>query len=328
MYKILIAGAGNIGSRHLQAFAHTSLSMQLFVVDPNKSSLEIAETRWSEAISGKATAVNVSFLQSVEEVPDAIDVAIIATNSVIRKRVFEQLIHERKVTHVVFEKFLFQTIAEYESVDVLLKSNGIKGWVNCPRRMYDIYSTLKNLLNNETSFEFQVTGSNWGLGCNSIHYLDLFSFLSGKTEFFVSDVFVDDAVLTSKREGYIEFTGSLFGRDAENNTFVITSYQKENIPIYISINTNGYSILIQESGAASKVSVTSKKDNLSSEIIPFSMPFQSQLTHLFIERLVTEGTCLLSTYEDSRNLHEPILSAFIHFLQKKSTEIIATCPIT
>ena len=196
MYKIVIAGSGNIGSRHLQAFAHTSLAMQLFVVDPNKSSLEIAETRWNEAISGKVTNVEVAFLQSAEEIPDAIDVAIIATNSVIRKKVFEQLILKRKVTHVVFEKFLFQTIAEYEAVDVLLQSNGIKGWVNCPRRMYDIYSTLKNLLKNETSFEFQVTGSNWGLGCNSIHYLDLFSFLSGKTAFSISDGWVSHWSIT------------------------------------------------------------------------------------------------------------------------------------
>jgi hypothetical protein len=329
MYNILIIGAGNIGSRHLQAFANASLSMQVHVVDPDKHSLEVAAGRWKEAPNNKNAPVKVDFYTSLDKIKETIDVAIIATSSAIRKKVFEELAGKIKLKYVVFEKFLFQSLEEYKMVDDLMQAHQISAWVNCPRRMYSVYSKIKSLLEGETRFECQITGSNWGLGCNSVHYLDLFSYLSGKNMFEVSDEFIDGEILTSKREGYIEFTGSLFGRDEDNNTFVITSYKKENCPVNIVLNTGSYSILIEEAGVNSKALIINKKKNYESELVNFSMPFQSQLTHQFVETLLKSGNCTLPTYKESRKLHESILSAFLKFLQTHSkNKVITVCPIT
>ena len=46
---ILIAGAGQLGSRYLQGLANCQNTLDIYVQDISKQSLQIAKQRWEEA---------------------------------------------------------------------------------------------------------------------------------------------------------------------------------------------------------------------------------------------------------------------------------------
>lgn len=63
---------------------------------------------------------------------------------------------------------MFCDLSDYEIVRALLEEKHIKAWVNCTRRECESYQGLKSELEDE-NFEFALSGSNWGMGCNAIH---------------------------------------------------------------------------------------------------------------------------------------------------------------
>lgn len=48
MYKIAVIGAGQLGSRHLQGLKLSKLKSDIWVVDNNSNSLQIAQQRYEE----------------------------------------------------------------------------------------------------------------------------------------------------------------------------------------------------------------------------------------------------------------------------------------
>jgi predicted dehydrogenase len=326
MYSIVLIGAGNIGSRHLQGLALLKMPATVYVVDPVQSSLDVAKTRFDEVYKGGPVTVN--YCLELPLLKQEVDLVIIATNSKIRKDVFGKLVSKLKVKKVVFEKFLFQDPEEYSQVSSLLEQHQIKAWVNCPRRLFIPYQEIKDMLKAETRFEFSISGSSWGLGCNSIHYLDLMAFFSESYDWKVDTGLLDSEVIESKRQGYIEFTGSLSLKDNNGNTGIISSYKKEGKPINIIINTDRYSVVILEKGVGSILHVIDKYES-KTEIRKFDMPFLSQLTNQIAEEILVKDTTSLTTYQFSRILHESMLKGFIPFLQKYyNDKTIRTCPIT
>src|ERR1051326_5817460 len=117
MYRIAIIGAGQLGSRHLQAMAHLQIAVELFAVDPSEISLQTAQARWNE-VGGLTKGVK--FLDRIEQLPTAIDLAIIATGSAMRRLVIDQLTDYCAVRYMILEKFLFQQEKDFTEVSELL----------------------------------------------------------------------------------------------------------------------------------------------------------------------------------------------------------------
>ena len=60
VYNIGLIGAGQIGSRHLQGLAKSTLQYKIYVVDPDEKSLSVAKIRYQE-VSPKNTSNTVTF---------------------------------------------------------------------------------------------------------------------------------------------------------------------------------------------------------------------------------------------------------------------------
>ena len=149
-YKIVIIGAGQIGSRHLQGLTKSSKNFQVFVVDIDKKALRIAKKRYIEA-SKKKIDNNVSYHQSLSEIPDNLDFAIIATTANVRRSVIEKLLTKKTVRYLLFEKIVFQNSEDFLPIQCLLNDQGNKAWVNCTRRSYSYYKKLKKEINKTKS---------------------------------------------------------------------------------------------------------------------------------------------------------------------------------
>ncbi|MBS1526954.1 MAG: Gfo/Idh/MocA family oxidoreductase [Bacteroidetes bacterium] len=321
MKNILIVGTGNLGCRHLQALAKLNNNVKIFVLDPQPAALDRAKNSWAEVASN---AAQVTYHQDFDFGTE-IELAVIATNSNIRSAVTKKMLDKIVVKHIVFEKFLFPELSQYTEIADLLKGKQIKAWVNCPRRMYGVYNEIKKRLKAPVSFS--VTGGAWGLACNSIHFLDLFAMLSGAVPA-ANRAILSDGLLASKREGYIEFSGSVFGNTNNGDTFHINDTNQPGQPITICIADAEKTIHVNE-GERYYIVLDAGIRDRTVEPVFFDIPYQSQLTNIFADSILETGTCALTEYGESCRLHTQLLDIFLNqynkIIQKPDNRL---CPIT
>ncbi|MCV3262395.1 hypothetical protein OGZ01_01395 [Vibrio harveyi] len=142
-----------------------------------------------------------------------------ATNAAVRLGIVKQLVEKLTVQYLVLEKVLFQSVAQLVEAEKLLANAGVKTWVNCPRRLFPAYQALKQQYQGAQSVVLEVTGSNWGLGCNAIHFIDLWNYLAGFSSYKL-DFQADVSVIDSKRSGYKEIIGGLAAQAGRHKLYL------------------------------------------------------------------------------------------------------------
>ncbi|KMT64739.1 Gfo/Idh/MocA family oxidoreductase [Catenovulum maritimum] len=321
MPNILIVGAGQLGSRHLQGAVQSELALNIVVVDPSSDSLAVAKSRAEEIELGNPKTA-VEYINAVSQGSE-FDVVIIATTANIRYRVFKDLVDACQIKNVVFEKVLFQKAAEYELAESLLRENNIKAWVNCPRRQNATYQSLLSLVENETSFDMTVSGNSWGLACNGIHFVDLFAYLSGTTEITLFPKLCDKSVMESKRSGFYEVLGTIECKSSNDKNMILSCDDGDSISVNVEIRTPNFTILIQET--AGKLTIERNGERVETQ---FKAVFQSQLTHVLIEDIIKTQSCKLTTFSDSKSLHVPFINTIKTHLENSLNKQFEACPIT
>lgn len=321
MKNIMIIGAGQLGSRHLQGAIQSQLALNIIVVDPYQGSLDVAQQRANDIqLTNSDTQINYT-TKIDSDVP--IDICIIATTANIRFGVFRDLVDKCTVKNIIFEKVLFQKESEYSQVDEILKNNGINAWVNCPRRIYPAYQKIKSLIDEESSLKLTVQGSNWGLACNGIHFIDLFSFLSYKTDINLDDTMLIKGVVESKRGGFYEVFGTLIGKVDNDYGFELSCSDDIAMSLEVKIVTPNFEVNIDE--LQNKLSISQNGEQSDEAYYPL---YQSQLTHLNIEEIVKMNFSSLTPFSESEKIHIPFIKAIKHHVESSLGKELDACPIT
>jgi hypothetical protein len=131
----------------------------------------------------------------------------------------------------------------------------------------------------------------------------------------------DDAVIKSKREGYVELTGEIVA-NLGNATFIARSIQASTKPITITLHYDHQTVLIDES-AGTLWRMSSGK--LEKEI--FKLPYQSEMTGIIFDQLISNSTCDLTPYTESAAAHLTLLRTFAYKAGTVS-DTHAECAIT
>ena len=323
--KIALIGAGQLGSRHLQALAKIDIPAVLQIVDPDTDSLKVARERYLE-IPDNDNIDQIDFLTKIDGLSPNLDLCIIATNADVRFKVFQELVSKKKVSYIVFEKILFQSDQQFKDAKELINQNGISCWVNCARRMFPIYNQLQETLAGDRKINLQVSGGDWGLACNAIHFIDLLAFLSHDTSYKLDVSGLDPIIRQSKRKGFIEVTGKLTGFFSNGSRIELESIAGSGEPTLISINNSRVKVVLDESNGIAKISRQEK--NWNEEMSEFEVPFQSELTHLAAKEILESGTCMLPGFHESSLLHLPFLEAIKKHIETVEHRKYDCCPIT
>jgi len=322
--SIILLGAGQLGSRHLQALGLLEEPYSIFVVDPSDQNLNITRQRFLSVKDSDKH--NIYYTNDIKSVTATfINIAIIATNANVRSLLIKELLNLTNISYLILEKVLFQRIKDYAEIGSLLKSLKIKTFVNCPRRMFDFYQNLKDSIAENNILQMEVIGNSWGLGCNAIHFIDLFNYLS-------DDLIInwennlDDGFIDSKRNGYKEFTGNIMGQTQKGNRLNLTCYRfgSQNTSIRISTSHRRY-IISEGLGEAWEVEINGK---CKYEKRMFETPYQSQLTHRVIKDLLNNKTCELTPYSLSTSMHIPLIRVLLDHYNRNNNCISDICPIT
>lgn len=312
--NIAVIGIGNLGMRHMQSLLEMK-DYHVVGMDSNADQIQKSKQILCEDITA---------FTRITDLPVEIELAVIATSSNVRRQVFEELVSHAHVKNIIFEKVLFQKQEDYYSVSKILKDNSIKAWVNCARREYKDYQKLCQILQNER-LDFYMSGAEWGLGCNCIHMLDLFSFLCGSNDIMIRNVNIEKDITSSKRKGFYEIYGNLSGVSSNGDTFFVGCRRNSNLPSEIRLETDTQRIVINESKR--KMVVSSKENDWNEEEFPFEILYQSQLTATVAKEILEGDGCKLPTYEESASLHLKFIDAINPVFAAAGFEE-GLCPIT
>jgi len=318
MKNIAIIGTGNIGRRHLQALSHLDSGYKIYAVDTSDDALNIA-TRMYDEIKNDTSPV-LELYQNLNTIPNDIFTAIIATSSNDRESATKILI-DKDVKYIIFEKVLFQQIDLYDEIETILNNKEIKAWVNCWRRSIPFYKKLKDRCQRQKFISMSVTGNNWGIASNTIHFLDLLNYLTGKTDYYFNDYDVE--LVKCKRPDYYEFLGYIKGTfNQQCSSFLFKSdniTKNVNFEILMKFE-NSFLVINDDEGwwydKTTKSSSAKKK---------MKVLYQSEMTHIHILNLSEKGICDLTEYSDSSKLHLPMIKYFSNIFEKNG---IFGCPIT
>lgn len=305
MFKVVLVGCGNLGSRHLQGIKKTRRNIDITVCEPYENARNIALERYNQ-VDYNPLVSELCVLDDYHQLKGYYDLVIVATNSVNRYEIASWIIEHLNIRYMVLEKVVFQSISEFDLFERKIKERNVKVWVNCARRMYPYYQNLRPQLENEHSIDMIVNGGNWGMGSNTIHMLDLYYYFTGFSQYKFDNSRLEKHIQNSKRRGYSEFYGELKYITDRGNILIKCDHGDE--PLEIRIITEEAEILVIESNGIVR--------------------YQSDLTNLVIEQLIDKGECYLSTYEESSFIHKAVLESFLDHINRFSDEEEYRCPIT
>lgn len=325
MTSVALIGAGDIGKRHLQGLLRLSEPSRIEVYDPSRERVATAVAALGDVPAGAEHEVLPR--SSVSELSQHFDVAIIATTASARLDALETLLEQASITHVVLEKFLFQSLPLYDRATELLDRCGVRGWVNTPRRMWPCYQELKSCFAGDPTISCRVsTSMRLAIGTTAVHFLDTLAFVTGCDRFELHGerlVLVPEA---SRRPGYEEFAGAIYGTAATGGSFEYIAHPQGDAPILIELSSPQRRYLIREPEA--QAWYAGRDSGWRWQAIDFAPVMQSRLTHRVVEELAHSGECGLPTFAESAVLHEQILTVLLAGYRRLSGKEVDACPIT
>lgn len=318
-YNIVIIGLGALGKRHLSSILNSRLEMNIYCYDINHHALD--GFLYDDQFNNKT----INMITSIDDIPSKIDFALFAMTSKGRREMFEVLIEKHTVKNVLFEKVLFQTIEDYEYVEKRLKELKIKAWVNCARRQMDCYQNLRSKLKNAGEMQIHISGGEWGLACNAIHFIDLIEFLTNVDNTQVKELDFINNIYESKRSGFKEVYGTIYGYNSKCSNFSITCLKNVSVPIVISIFSDVGNYIVIE--GKQKLIYMTKDSGFELREETFEIPYQSQMTQFVLEDILLCGSSRLADFATSSRLHLQYIVPLTKFFNDNGWEE-KSCPIT
>ena len=321
MKVIRIVGAGQLGSRHLQALQAVETPLDIEVIDPSEASLATAKERF-EAVAGHANhriRYSKEFAQS-----GATDIAIIATNADHRRSAVESLLAATEVRHLILEKLLFVERQDYETAGQLMERHGVSAWVNCPMRIMPCYEEIRQAFGGRP-IQYRVTGSQFGLVTNAIHYLDHVAYLTGCDSFTVDTSGLSKEVIAAKRRGFLELNGTLAANFGDGSRCDITCYAQGDAPVLVEIFNETQRFIVMESEGRMLHAASDRQWKW--QELEAVIPFQSQMTASVVNALLSGGSCNLTDYRSSVEHHLSLLDPLLAVVQQTVPET-ANFPFT
>jgi predicted dehydrogenase len=315
---VMLVGAGQLGSRHLQGLVKCNYMLSIYVVDPSLDALAVASQRWNDA-GGEGSFHKVRFCQDLDDCPIDIDLAIVATTASHRAHVVSSLAERGRISYWILEKVLAQNIGQLAE---LIASVGAQSqaWVNTPRRTISWHRELKNQLNTSACVSLQVEGGPWGMACNAIHFFDLMAWWTGEKLISINTDSIESLWIKAKRANNWEIAGSLKGIFSDGSTVVMTSRPTGNPTYTMDVSNSLENWHIDETQGFVRKS--------SGKGLSIRLPLQSEMTASLVEDILSTGTCQLPDLISSVAIHSVLLDALLNHWRCHNDASANCVPIT
>ena len=315
MKRILVVGFGAMGCRHVQSLLGHKAGYEIHVVEPSEDNIRVN----TERIGGKPN--DFIWHQNLDDCKDAFDLAIVATSSTPRYQIVKKLL-EKGVKLFLLEKIVFQSAAQFEDILQMMNSFNAKAYCNFVNRYFNAYNEIREKL-SDVNFMMTVHGGEFGLGCNAIHYIDIFQYLSKKNE----DISIKSSQLSliesENRRGkeYKEFTGIINLANSKGDQLSLLSEKNFGGGVTINIQTPKQQYFLSEQ-TQQMFFIGEHETNVSA----FTILPTSKLTHTILQDIFSNN-CRLTTLSETSKAHTLLFNCFNEIIYN-TTDAKSLCPIT
>lgn len=299
--KILIIGFGNIGFRHFESLYRNKKNFKFYIYDKDVNNV----------LKKIKSFKNIQILNKLiqNEIKNiCFDLIIIATPSLNRFDIFKKITINLKFKNMLIEKFLFNEKKNYEDCLKIIDKINSKIYVHCPRPEWKYFIDLKKILKGKINLEYK--GFNWRMASNSIHFLDLFSFLIDSSEIKLEKIRVKDKI-SSKRDNYMEFRGKMSFMSKNQSTLTIDDdkkYKSSSMRIKFASFTDEIEINM---GQMELVRYKFKKKIFHKK---YKVPLTSNLTGKIVNKILSNKNINLTELRKSVKLHMILFPIFMKIL--------------
>lgn len=321
MYKILLVGCGELGSRFLQSLLVLKNIKQIDIVEPNENAKRIALMR----ISDYQNIVNIKWYNSIDDDITNGDLALITTHADVRYELFKKVI-KLGYKRIILEKIVTQSLENYQEMLDLTKSNNAKVWVNCKTRAYPIWQYIRSKISINDKILFNSIGGNHGLCTNGLHTMDLFVFITSSIELTCFSEKIDNELFKTKRDKY-DLSGEVTYSNC-SNSFLKLQYDKSHFAMPLEIiTTKDYRWIINN--ATREAFESSSKTNNFFIKIPFEGEVMvSEMTKDFVTDIFNTNNCKLPSLEECFISHKILFQTYLPIFNKNLNKFNNLCPIT
>lgn len=297
-YKILLAGAGQLGSRYLQGMADYEVPLDICVYDISKSSLELAQNRWLEVVNDLVEH-RVQYVSDLVALPSKFDLAIVATTAQVRSDIVQNLSTKFEIKYWVLEKVLAQSVEQLLRIENSIGQTG-NAWVNTPMHMWSLYSKLAEMYPHRPPVHALFEGFS-GLACNAIHYIDFICRWNNSEILSIDSSGLEKLWKPAKRNDNYEIEGEMAISFADESSLTLRDRYGILPKAIVGIEGKEWRIFESEGYAV---------DNYGERIYGLA-EFQSQLTPHLIKSIFENGYCNLPTLAESIKQHQPFLKSLL-----------------
>ena len=299
--RILLIGAGALGSRHLQSLASAPWIGHVTVVEPSAEAAAVANTRWQDVPGHETKQLVFSTLDELAS-QGAFDAAVIATPSAGRLALLQRVL-DLGVKRILCEKVLFQSVAELDRALELATAAGADVRVNHIYRYVDAFKAVR-AISQDQRIDMTVDIDGDGMACNLIHYVDLFAYLAGG-DIEGLEARVDQPVHASKRGNkYVEFTGTATARNTLGSTLRVTYHDREPARAPRIVIRGPFGEIVADEALG-----TVQAADAALAALAFEVPRVSGLTApILVDQ--REGRCLLPSLAQSTPMNRQLLETF------------------
>ena len=316
---ICLIGAGNLGSRYLEGIGNCKNNYRIYVVDNYELSLKKCKNHWLSNVKNENRIKHdISFEGSIMNLPKKIDLVIISTTANVRSSIIEKLTKSTLIDFWIIEKVVAQSEQQLKEVRNNTKQSK-SAWVNIPRRLMDWAISLKDIFQNHNNLKITVSGNDWGMASNCIHYFDLVEWwTNGRLEKINNKKL--NKWFESKRKGFYDIHGEILAEFSNGTILILKS---------IICNDEVVMTIENEQGLKWEVNQISKfikyPDN---SIVKINVPYQSILTPDIIDEIMNYGNCGLPSLDENYSANKILLASFLSHWNQFHLSKTKVLPIT
>jgi hypothetical protein len=314
-YKVLIAGAGQIGCRYLQGMVKFTEPLTIWVYDISPSALANIKIVWDEACLHEGHQLVP--ITNLSKLPEAIDLSVVATTADVRVKLVEEIDDRCCSRFWILEKVLAQNLNDLMRLEKIF-GEGQGAWVNTPRLFWDLYRSLRQLYIGNETLNASFDGFP-GLACNAVHFIDLICGWKDTQLAEVDTRGLSKEWFESKRVGFYEIEGTLLMRFADGSRLNL-SCSRHNEEFRAKLRVGEDEWIINESAG-----IAVAKDG---RCIKAPISYQSQITAPIMGDIFAGKLVGLPTIRQSIGQHAVYLKSMLSHWNACMPDKLTSLPIT
>ena len=297
--NILIYGSGSIAIRHVQSIINENSISKIYLFDKKQSAL----TKISRFFDKDKNISKLIFCNKQKIIrKKKFFLTILCTYSFNRIRLIKKIKKLCDIKYFIVEKILETNISNFEKISFNTKNI----FVNMPTRNMSPFRIIKLNLNSN-KINATLTGENWNMICNSLHYINYISYAISSPVQNISIKKLEEPYKLA-RKSFIDFNGKITVLYEDGSKLNIVSKK----------NTKKHYFNLKQDKKIFNYNFKNEKLHIGKKSFFCRREYVSELTKKFFKSLLKYGRVQLPTFDESLVENFLFIKEFMKNIKKKS----------